>query len=747
MDDREASEGHSALWLALQRLTRGAGIQREDILEALAGELSELQRYWGTNLNRSTQADREMALREAQYAISSNLRIHINGLKPPRGVPPQKFIHVIDVSFNIQRDKLHLNLKDADLSERRNWLARKAPAQLRVSVKTSQRYLNHAISQIEQQVLSSGYQPINTDSAPEDEDSAGTDSPGLSADPISPEFSTPYIPRDRLFVDFMHAWLIKDVPEGQWPFRERICLVGDAGTGKTRFIRELLAATEVDVLWVNAEAEETMVPAMLDVLRAFVNDTSSLTEASLIKRAFGRLLAHPDGPALVVIDGIPDPAALDQFIPRSTDTCLIVTSRQRPPRNWSPVVEVGGMEPDEADRMVVLLLTDASTEDRQALSIMMGFRPRLIEHACAFLRQDDGMSVQEFCAAVGSDIEATLTVITDTTDRALTAIYRRYVERLTQDAPASLRLLELLPFIAHLHVPPEYLMAYLLGVPYIKPEHLARGRLAYEAAIKPLEACSLVTVDKLFGVSMSPFVQNVLRRIFADRIYGITVQAGKTLKVERAQLHAAGWSALTVAGRETCNRVLFTHVKDLVLDGGRLARDGTIGGIQWGVLVGTLWVRHVKWELILMIAEGRLPMISGGHVYDWDAFLEGADKLPRLQRDEWLGVKMIAESIAPSRDADPEPSEPTTTQEQAEGLADSIAKLVGRYETSSVGQLDLSIVNTWAFDESQQAQIREGLSEMLNAALQGKDEDEGTQTTQTRAITASIDAPESPPQP
>jgi hypothetical protein len=747
MDDPEASEEHSALWLALQRLTRGAGIQRKDLVEALAGEVSELQRYWGVNLNRIAQAERAVALREAQYAVSSNLRIHINGLKPPRGVPPLKFIHVIDVSFNIQRDKLHFNLKDADLSQRRDWLAHKAPSHLRVSIKTSQRYLNNAIDQIEQQIVASDYTPLDLDSEAGEGDNAAREHAQAEAEPAAPDFGTPYIPRDRLFGDFMHAWWSKDAPEGQLPVIERICLVGDAGTGKTRFIREVLAATELDVPWVNAEAEETMVPAMLDVLRAFVNDTSSLTEASLIKRTFGRLLAHPDGPALVVIDGIPDPAVLDQFIPRSTDTCLIVTSRQRPPRNWSPVVEVGGMEPDEADRMVALLLTDASTEDRQALSIMMGFRPRLIEHACAFLRQDDGMSVQEFCAAVGSDIEATLTVITDTTDRALTAIYRRYVERLTQDAPASLRLLELLPFIAHLHVPPEYLMAYLLGVPYIKPEHLARGRLAYEAAIKPLEACSLVTVDKLFGVSMSPFVQNVLRRIFADRIYGITVQAGKTLKVERAQLHAAGWSALTVAGRETCNRVLFTHAKDLVVDCGRLTQEGTIGGVQWGVLVGTLWVRHMKWELMHMISEGSLPVISGSRAYDWDAFLEGADKLPRLQRDEWLGVKMIAESIAPSRDADPEPSEPTTTQEQAEGLADSIAKLVGRYETSSVGQLDLSIVNTWAFDESQQAQIREGLSEMLNAALQGKDEDEGTQTTQTRAITASADAPEIPQQP
>jgi len=91
--------------------------------------------------------------------------------------------------------------------------------------------------------------------------------------------------------------------------------------------------------------DEAMLRTMRDLLDDYVQDTSDLTEASLIRGAFGRLLAHLHGQPLVVIDGIPDPAMLDQFVPRATHTRLVITSRRLPPKNWpSPVVTIDAMK-------------------------------------------------------------------------------------------------------------------------------------------------------------------------------------------------------------------------------------------------------------------------------------------------------------------------------------------------------------------------------------------------------------------
>jgi hypothetical protein len=534
----------------------------------------------------------------------------------------------------------------------------------------------------------------------------------------------PFIPRAGLTRRFLDTWKAPADEQG-WPIKERICLVGDAGTGKTRFIREILAG--FTPAWISAEADETMLPAMTDLLANYSEDTSGLTESSLIKREFGRLLTRPDGPSLAVIDGIPDPAMLDKFIPRATRTRLVITSRRLPPKNWSPVVKVGSMEDVEAQEMIGMLLPDASEKDCQSLAIMMGHLPLLIEHACAFLHQAGMTDVQSFCTAVSQDVTAALSAITDTTDRALTAVYRRYVEQLSHEAPASLQLLEFLPFIAHLNVPPEYLMAYLLGVPYIKRDQLVRAELAYEAAIRPLEACSLLTVDKRLGVAMRPFVQNVLRRIFADRIFAIFIRAKQLLGIDEADLYSEGWSALTVVGRETCNRVLFTHAKDSVLQGGTLQREGTIGGVQWGMLVGQLWIRHMKLGSLGLILHGGLPLLKDGRL-DWDTFLEGAAGRSQMQINEMHGVKEMYELLIPSQEdgAEPEDAESASAGELAERIIEAMLTMARRYQDSSVGQLDFKIVNTWAFDSSEEDELRSLLRE--KASRWFNDEDEGRES-------------------
>jgi len=545
-------------------------------------------------------------------------------------------------------------------------------------------------------------------------DESAEPEPATDASGVFPPagFTTPFVPRADLLEAV--AWVLSVRPD-DWAWQTgHVCFTGDVGTGKTHFLREITAKQQP--VWIDAESDGRMLAGMLAALASNGQDTTSLTDPVLVKAAFGRLLGRPDGPGLVVIDGIADPALVDQFVPRFTSGWVYISSRRRPPKGWAPVIVVDKLDDLEASVMTSMHLPDASTADAQALRIMTGSRPRLIEQACGYIRRNGITDIPAFCSSVSQDVETALNAIADTRGQTLTAIYRRYVAELGREAPDSLRLLELLPFIAHVCVPPEFLMAYLLDVPYIKKRDLTRAQLTYEAAIRPLEAYSLVTVSPKRGVSIDPFTQHVLRAIFGKPPLAKLESLLAMHKTLREDLHAAGWSALTVAGRETCGRVLFTHLRDHYQNGGALASQGTIGGVQWGMLVAHLWYQQLKLEWLVLVADQTIRVMDGGAI-DWDAFLAAGSDRPQVQRDELLGVRDVFEGMvapqnsdaAASGEPDPDPGRQITSQELREQLVDIVLQVTRRYQDSAVGELDLKIVHGWAFDSAEAAQLRSAL--------------------------------------
>lgn len=162
--DGDGLRHKSELRLALEKLAQGRGAQRTDLLEALGGELGELRRRWGLNLTEPGVGDSSRLRSAIRDAIVSNLRVHVENLTPPRGKSKRTYAHAVLVSFNALLDATHADLEDSDITVRRDWLAsEKVPEAYRVSSRTSRRYLNNAIDQIEQQILAAGYDPVQVD--------------------------------------------------------------------------------------------------------------------------------------------------------------------------------------------------------------------------------------------------------------------------------------------------------------------------------------------------------------------------------------------------------------------------------------------------------------------------------------------------------------------------------------------------------------------------------------------------------
>jgi len=164
VDVEPSTRERSPLWLALQQLASKRGVQRADLVEALVADLGELQSCWGVNLKNGNWA--------ARATVRANLTAHVSRLKIPSRGPQsklslqdheQRYRHCILASFNV------LNIPEllmtTEIGERRDWLDKPARGELRASKSTSQRYLNDAIDQIEQQIRASGYEPVQADAA------------------------------------------------------------------------------------------------------------------------------------------------------------------------------------------------------------------------------------------------------------------------------------------------------------------------------------------------------------------------------------------------------------------------------------------------------------------------------------------------------------------------------------------------------------------------------------------------------
>lgn len=152
----------SALQRALQQLSNGEGVQRPDLFEQLhpGGLFSELQRCWSINLGNGD--------RFAKRVVVANLESHIAFLKPVRSTleltakeKDDLYRLIVSVCFNTRASQ---GFDGTDLSARQEWLADVARGKAAVSKSTSGRYLRNAIEQIEEQILRSGYEPIEVDS-------------------------------------------------------------------------------------------------------------------------------------------------------------------------------------------------------------------------------------------------------------------------------------------------------------------------------------------------------------------------------------------------------------------------------------------------------------------------------------------------------------------------------------------------------------------------------------------------------
>lgn len=531
MDDRDAAESRSALWNALQELTHGAGIERKDLLDDLAGKLGELRHYWGVNLSVNPRENREQALQRVRHAITSNLYSHFKSLKPPQGVPRNEYIHALVVCFNIQGDKAHAILQDANITERRNWLAEKGPPHLRVSVSTSQRYVKRAISQIVDDIFDKLDKPTNLGSA------ASTTITGNNyAEPtkLTPKqggagFNHLYVPRDKVHTEFDRI---------RADAARLIVLHGQAGMGKTWLARELArrAYPDVQVPLIEVQGGQPDVTGIRAALRQFNIEVSD-SIAGDPKLCLAVLLTDEHGPTVTILDGLESADDLRDLIPNAKGL-VIATCRDTggSPPGQACFIPVGQMETPEAVALVQKRLPSLADAEAELLATSLERYPLIMRYACALIAQQR-IPVGQFCESLSSDIGRFAGVTRTENRQALSLVLQQTLEAIDRADPAAFEL--------------AFLVAYGHPFPFMSQNILWRYASIYHNGKQPMPVTQLATtLDELFRfalldplqllddslgstVSMHPLTRLILCELDANTQWGGKRPPVKTLLARR----------------------------------------------------------------------------------------------------------------------------------------------------------------------------------------------------------------------
>lgn len=643
MDDTRAMR-NSELRAALRKLTLGDGVQRGDILEALQGELLLLQRHWSVNLTNGPGV--------AQDTIASNLRAHISKLVPRPARQPLspgsrqlQYKHAIDVCFNATRRP---ELKGKDLTQRQRWLAHDARGSLRIDDRTCRRDLVDALDQIEQQILKSGSESANVAAAPPTStDGSLGESPQSKGRPALSSLQhgpvSPYIPRLAIDKQFSH-FLDIEIAESRWQRANTICLVGEPGTGKSRYVTELLATSAAT--WINGESVDALSSSLADALEPSDVPVASLDTPGL-KREFAKLLARSDAPRLVVIDGIHDPQEVDSFVPRSTRTRLIITSRTRPTDDWAPVLHVGEMTADEATAMASSLLPAADDREATDLAASLGYRPLVIEQACAFLNRNSSFTTADLIGSFTRDAAGTLQSLPNRPNAALTVIYRKMLATLQKDYPTSHLLLEMMALLPPLYVPRNFVMGFLAQRLPIEESERARYELNYIAATAPLRELCLLKETSL-GIRIDALTQELLRDLLWPDIEDIMDRFDTTVNrkgMDEFKLDSIGWPPREIASLCVIEELFYPRVFEQIAvkmppsraDEIPGKRDKLLSAEEWSALAEALWERVFRAYLAFEIISDDSGK-SFDEIVAWlHPYMEEIDQLASRipNRSEW----------------------------------------------------------------------------------------------------------------
>lgn len=462
-----------------------------------------------------------------------------------------------------------------------------------------------------------------------------------TAEPVVSVTTTAYIARPGLDQQIT-SWQEQPASDG-WTTHNRVCVVGEPGTGKSRSVAENTDPRRR--LWIRAETPAALTYSMITALDESNVRTDNLN-AEAVRLKFAGLLNHDGDPKLVVIDGIADPMQLDEFLPPVTRVPVVVITTRRPAASWTPVIEVDDLDTEQAAAMVADLCPDIDEARRKTLAMLLGGRPGAIKQACAFLNRDTGIDVDGFIRALGQDTSTVLSASAERSERSLVVTYGQLVKKLAAEREDSLAILGFIAFAGHANLTPKYVTAYLLGHPIHVSRNETLAKLKYAAAVRPLSELSLVRAEP-GRLVVSSLTRALLRQLLADQRMEVFYRAIHSMVVttdegreflSELELFLLGWSPADIASFLLSKFVVAMRIASMEAEAG--AANTGVGAVTTDDSIRPEMISDSIWETTYLMIRS----LEGLELRDF--IDEYFDLVPRQTLEEyWEQIRLMARGV------------------------------------------------------------------------------------------------------
>ena len=288
---------------------------------------------------------------------------------------------------------------------------------------------------------------------------------------------------------------------------------GLGGVGKTQVALEYAHRFKADyrlIWWINAEQPLEITLALAELagrLDLPIGDTAAEAAAAALEQ----LRRDATGEWLLIFDNAEDPEDLAPFLPTGSGHILITSRNQAWTRHAEPV-ELDVFSRQESLAHLRHHVPGLAAGDAIRVSMAVGHLPLAIEQAAAWLAET-GMPAALYAEWLETQTTSTL-ALNKPLDYAkpVVAAWNLSIERLKQDSPASVRLLQILAFCS-----PDPISATLLYsdatleslLPY---DATLSQKLLISRVIRDISRFALVKVDQSTNsVQIHRLVQAVIR--------------------------------------------------------------------------------------------------------------------------------------------------------------------------------------------------------------------------------------------
>ncbi|MEC3976224.1 hypothetical protein [Amycolatopsis sp. H20-H5] len=250
-------------------------------------------------------------------------------------------------------------------------------------------------------------------------------------------------------------------------FRERhnagqtfFILHGEAGVGKLWLAKRLclMLGCEPAEVVIRATNQEPLEQDMARFLASQGVDPNSINTVNVRAQFVDVVTRVQQHPSIVVLDDVQDYADI-AFLPRNTQTIIVITSTFLPPPNLrAHAQKVVDLEHMQAIELVRMKCPTSTLQEITSLVDELEHRALIIEQACSFVNET-GISITQFISRVRSDPTSALDEAVDPTDRHANKLVRTcgmVIAELSSSAD-TLAILDTFLFIGSFKVPDEHL--------------------------------------------------------------------------------------------------------------------------------------------------------------------------------------------------------------------------------------------------------------------------------------------------